>query len=413
MGFNALIHSHRPDLFDYSTLQPGKNLENLNHAFDMAENHLGIPRLLDAEDIDTQRPDEKSVLTYVASYYHTFARMKNEQKSGKRIANIVSKLMDADKKKMHVEHLTTDLLSWVRSKTIQLAKRNFPNSLEGIQGELLSFKEYRTVEKPPKYKERSEIEASYFHVNTMLKSLNQPQYTPQDGQLINDIERAWSKLESAEHNREVALRDELLRQEKLEQLNYKFEKKSVLREGYLKEMIQVLSDPRYGSNLAQVDATLKKHEAISADILARTERFNDLSAMADELQNENYHGKKRVKNRETEVLNKWQELLDLLDKHKNNLNQMNGLMNLLREIDATIVTIKGLQAQFSSEDVGPHLLGVEELLQAHSLQELQVTALGETQRRFTRQGEAFKKAGQKDTPILNQKLTELDTLYKE
>ena len=34
-------------------------------------------------------------------------------------------------------------------------------------------------------------------------------------------------------------------------------------------MIQVLSDPRYGSNLAQVDATVKKHEAISADIMAR------------------------------------------------------------------------------------------------------------------------------------------------
>lgn len=47
---------------------------------------------------------------------------------------------------------------------------------------------------------------------------------------------------------------------------------SVLREGYLKEMIQVLSDPRYGSNLSQVDATVKKHEAISADILARVSR---------------------------------------------------------------------------------------------------------------------------------------------
>lgn len=111
---------------------------------------MGIPRLLDAEDIDTQRPDEKSILTYVASYYHTFARMKNEQKSGKRIANIMGKLMDADRKKDNYEQLTTNLLSWIRMKTIELEKRDFPNSLEGIQKELLAFKHYRTVEKPPK-----------------------------------------------------------------------------------------------------------------------------------------------------------------------------------------------------------------------------------------------------------------------
>ncbi len=76
-----------------------------------------------------------------------------------------------------------------------------------------------------RYKERSEIEALYFHINTQLKSLNQPAFTPQEGQLIHDLERTWEELERAEHTREVALRQELLRQERLEQLNYKFEKK--------------------------------------------------------------------------------------------------------------------------------------------------------------------------------------------
>ncbi|XP_055611321.1 spectrin beta chain, non-erythrocytic 1-like isoform X3 [Uranotaenia lowii] len=413
LGFNALIHSHRPDLFDYNALMPGRNIDNLNHAFEVADRELGIPRLLDAEDIDTARPDEKSILTYVASYYHTFARMKNEQKGGKRIANIVNKLMDADKKKMQFENLITDLLSWIRTKTVQLEKRNFPNSVEGIQGQLLAFKEYRTIEKPPKYKERSEIEALYFHVNTLLKSLNQPHYTPQDGKMINDIEKAWRLLENAEHSREVALRDELLRQEKLEQLNYKFEKKSVLREGYLNEMIQVLSDPRYGANLRQVDATVKKHEAISADILSRTDRFNDLTEMCNELHEENYHGKDKVKHRETEVVTKWKGLLELLENHRYKLTHMSGLMNLLREIDTTMETIKALKVQFASEDVGPHLLGVEELLQAHSLLELQVTTLGETQRRFNRQGEAIKKSGVKDTSQLDQKLDELSQAYQE
>jgi len=49
LGFNALIHSHRPDLIDFNKLTPGKHIENLNYAFDVAQNELGVPRLLDAE----------------------------------------------------------------------------------------------------------------------------------------------------------------------------------------------------------------------------------------------------------------------------------------------------------------------------------------------------------------------------
>lgn len=59
--------------------------------------------------------------------------------------------MDIDKKKIIYEQLTSDLLEWIRMKIKELENHNFPNSLEGIQRELLAFKKYRTVEKPPKY----------------------------------------------------------------------------------------------------------------------------------------------------------------------------------------------------------------------------------------------------------------------
>lgn len=63
---------------------------------------------------------------------------------------IVGQMMDADKMKIHYERLTTTLLEWIKQKVAQLEDRNFPNSLEGIQKELLAFKKYRTIEKPPK-----------------------------------------------------------------------------------------------------------------------------------------------------------------------------------------------------------------------------------------------------------------------
>lgn len=65
--------------------------------------------------------------------------------------------------------------------------------------------------------------------------------------------------------------------------------------------------------------------------------------MALELEKENYHGKERVKKRESEVLEKWRKLLELLENHKKNLNQMSNVMSLLREIDATLISVYDLK----------------------------------------------------------------------
>lgn len=73
MAFNALIHSHDPKLVDYSSLNPNNHIFNLNNAFTVARDHLDIEPLLDAEDVDTDKPDEHSILTYVSSFYHTIA----------------------------------------------------------------------------------------------------------------------------------------------------------------------------------------------------------------------------------------------------------------------------------------------------------------------------------------------------
>ncbi|KAG8239762.1 hypothetical protein J437_LFUL019408 [Ladona fulva] len=48
-------------------------LENLNTAFDVAEKYLDIPRMLDPDDlINTPKPDERAIMTYVSCYYHAF-----------------------------------------------------------------------------------------------------------------------------------------------------------------------------------------------------------------------------------------------------------------------------------------------------------------------------------------------------
>lgn len=49
------------------------------------------------------------------------------------------------------------------------------------------------------------------------------------------LTQAWESLEEAEYRRELALREELIRQEKLEQLARRFDRKAAMRETWLNE----------------------------------------------------------------------------------------------------------------------------------------------------------------------------------
>jgi hypothetical protein len=69
--------------------------------------------------------------------------------------------------------------------------------------------------------------------------------------------------------------------------------------------------------------------------------------MSDELVRENYHGKERVTRREEEVLQRWRDLLLLLDRHKTNLTMLCGLMAVLREVDTVMTTIADLHVSTS------------------------------------------------------------------
>uniref|UniRef100_A0A3B4YTM2 Calponin-homology (CH) domain-containing protein n=1 Tax=Seriola lalandi dorsalis TaxID=1841481 RepID=A0A3B4YTM2_SERLL len=82
LAFFAVIHSLRPNLVDMERVWRRPNRENLQKAFLLAETELGIPQLLDPEDVDVDKPDEKSIMTYVAQFLKHHPDRKQSDSDG-------------------------------------------------------------------------------------------------------------------------------------------------------------------------------------------------------------------------------------------------------------------------------------------------------------------------------------------
>ncbi|KRZ97224.1 Spectrin beta chain, non-erythrocytic 5 [Trichinella sp. T8] len=411
LGFNALIHAHRPDLINYDALSSRDHLANLKNAFDVAEHSLGISKLLDPEDMDVARPDDKSVMTYLISYYNYFAKQKKGLTGAKRVAKVIAQLMSCENKEKEYEGIFSRLLEWIERKIAELGSRRFPNSLVGIQEELFKFKQYRTQEKPLKYIEKGELEALIFQIRTEQQGLGTKQYTPPNGYLLKDIETAWNMLEKAEHARQIALQEELIRQKRLEQLARSFECKALLRESWLREMMMVLREFNYGKTVGEVEASIKKLEAILADVLPRENRFQSLKAMASELVSENYHGKTAICQREQSVWGKWLNLLHELESRRVALQSLSKVMSILRDVDALAQEFSEIEAILRMRDTGKHLIGVEDLQQKHNLVESQLLTCGGRLKTIVADTQRYSRCKEVEFEVLQTKVAELQHYY--
>jgi hypothetical protein len=224
-------------------------VKNLQLAFEVAEKHLGVASLLDPSDVAVDKPDERSIMTYVAALYHAFASMQSADVAGRRVANLVGEVADVSRMENEYEAMVTTLMDWIDKSIIRLDNRDFPPTVPAVRALQGKFKTYRTEEKPGRERERADIEAKYFDIQvpplvkrahrspgarsdgirvrvrrgqTKLRALSRPMYRPPEGYQIADINKAWVVLEQSESDHDAALVEEIKRLTRLEQVRASF-----------------------------------------------------------------------------------------------------------------------------------------------------------------------------------------------
>lgn len=318
LAFCALIHRHRPDLIDYESLNRDDPIRNLNLAFDIAEKHLDIPKMLDAEDmVNAFKPDERSVMTYVSAYYHAFAGAHKAETAANRICKVLKVNQENERLMEEYERLASDLLEWIRCMTPWLETRLTDNTLPGTQKKLGEFRDYRRVQKPPKLEQKAKLETDFATLQTKLRLSNRPAYLPSEGKLVGDISNAWKGLEFAERGFEEWLLSELMRLERLDHLAKKFKHKCEIHETWSMGKEQLLEAQEFKRcKLMDLKALIKKHEAFESDLAAHQDRVEQIAAIAQELNVLDYFDALAVNSRCEKICRNWDLLGTLTSKRR-------------------------------------------------------------------------------------------------
>jgi len=334
LAFCALIHRHRPDLLDYSQLSKDDPLHNLNLAFDIAEKHLDIPRMLDAEDmVNCPKADERAVMTYVSCFYHAFQGAQQAEMAANRICKVLKVNQENERLMEEYERLTSDLLEWIRRTLPWLQARQNDNALADLQKKLEEYRLYRRNHKPPRVEQKARLETNFNTLQTKLRLSNRPAYLPSEGKSVQDIANAWKNLESCEKSFEEWLLSEMMRLERLEHLAKKFKHKSDIHMSWTegKEEMLLSQDFRH-SKLNELKALKKKHEAFESDLAAHQDRVEQIAAIAQELNALDYYDSATINARCQEICDQWDRLGTQTTQRRTALEETEKLLEKIDQL---------------------------------------------------------------------------------
>ncbi|XP_064538228.1 dystonin isoform X30 [Drosophila montana] len=345
LAFSALVHRNRPDLLDWRKARNDRPRERLETAFHIVEKEYGVTRLLDPEDVDTNEPDEKSLITYISSLYDVFPEPPS-----------IHPLFDMESQRRVHEYrdLAQQFIYWCREKTAYLQERSFPPTLIEMKRLLSDLQRFRSEEVSARKREKSKLIQIYKELERYFETVGEVDV---EADLRPDaIEKAWYRMNTALQDREVILQQEIERLERLQRLADKVQREIKHVDHKLTDLeTRINEEGRRIERLHPVDAK-SIVEALETEIRHLEEPIQDMNQDCHVLNEGRYPHASELHKKVNKLHQRWAQLRT--NFHTNLVQKLSGLKFPVHETTVTRQTRMVVESR--QIDTNPHFRDLQE-----------------------------------------------------
>ncbi|KAL2067887.1 hypothetical protein VTL71DRAFT_15985 [Oculimacula yallundae] len=195
LAFCALLDIHRPDLIDYDALDKNDHRGNMQLAFDIAKAEIGIPDLLDVEDVcDVAKPDERSLMTYIAYWFHAFSQMEKVENAGRRVEKFVNNMQGAWEMQSNYERRMKALLQQIHEQGLRWQGSKFEGTYVDAKKQSTEFSAYKRGKKREWVAEKSDLAALLGNIKTKMSTYRLRPYDPPAELRLCVLDEEWASL---------------------------------------------------------------------------------------------------------------------------------------------------------------------------------------------------------------------------
>ena len=171
-------------------------------AFNIASKEIGIPDLLDVEDVcDVAKPDERSLMTYIAYWFHAFSQMERVENAGRRVEKFVTNMQGAWGMQNSFEERMKKLLQEILAQRHAWKAATFTGTYADAKEQSTDFAAYKRSQKRKWVAEKSDLAALLGNIKTKMSTYRLRAYEPPESLNLEALDKEWQILLEAERDR--------------------------------------------------------------------------------------------------------------------------------------------------------------------------------------------------------------------